>query len=182
DFDFSALDLRADEIGVFGMIQHAQIDRPVNLTNRAAAAEGMRRIMIRYAWPRREGEPMGGFSRATDDVSPEQMLRRQAAEQQVRAAELIARHFPALMADPASHASARPWLLLSSQGQVLRTGQSTLEPDELFIAATQLGPQMPGAQFAEVEFFSARGAGNRPVSVAFVWLAANSPVPVSLAP
>lgn len=177
DFDFSALDLRADEIGVFGMIQHAQIDRPVNLTNRAAAAEGMRRIMIRYAWPRREGEPMGGFSRATDDVSPEQMLRRQAAEQQVRAAELIARHFPALMADPASHASARPWLLLSSQGQVLRTGQSTLGPDEPFIATTQLGPQMPGAQFAEVEFFSARGAGNRPVNAAFVWLAANSPVP-----
>lgn len=177
--DLAVLDIRTESIGVHGWLTVSQMDAPTEPGNLEAARMlgNRRQLMVRYAWPRRAGEPVGGFQKPPQDPSGQDETARLLAAQRNQATALATRYFPEVLADPVGHAAVRPWVLLSNEGSVLRTGQAALGQDESFLASVQLGRQMPGARFAEVEFHRVAAPGGRPVNVAFVWLAAGSTVP-----
>lgn len=178
DFDFSGLGISADEVGVYGMTLLNHMVGSPDPADFARAMQNRRELMVRFAWPRRPGEPVGGFPQppaagsAFDRAATEAMT-----EQRTQAIALARRHFPEVLADPASFGTVRPWVVLSHQGTVLRTGQASVPQDQPFLASVQLGPQMPGVTFGEVEVIGVPAAANRIVSVAYVWLAAGSGMP-----
>jgi hypothetical protein len=148
--------------------------------------------MVSFAWPRRPGEPAGGVSG--------QSLAQQNADHPLDAAialAIVERHFPQEFVAADQPIERRPWVLLSSQGEVLRTG---VVPSMLTVTSAAgrafrlphegmsvVQSALPGVRFGAssrpstidsgvIETQVQDRAGRRAI-VRFLWLAPDSPPP-----
>jgi hypothetical protein len=112
------LGLKPEQLGPMGVTQ-------INaLMNRNAGPDSpMGMMIVRYAWPRRDGEPIGGVPLA--ERRP-RILRFLHAD----AAAVIEHYFNGALNDKGRTLAGIPWLVMSRDGSVVRNGFVHLGFDE----------------------------------------------------
>src|SRR5690606_19986380 len=74
------------------------------------------------------------------------------------------------------HQDTRLWVLLSHDGEVLRSGRISLERGLPFVVNDHLASLFPGLRFGEAETHT-MGEPRYALGVMYVWLAQDSPLP-----
>lgn len=82
-------------------------------------SSNLKSMVVRYAWPRREGEPIGGYK---DSIQPTSLSSGGAAFSHAEASAVIDHYLPGALTDTGTVAMGRPWLLMNRQGEVVRSG------------------------------------------------------------
>lgn len=125
-------------------------------------------LPVVYAWPRRANEQATQFEVFNRDAPP-------GPNDDRKVDRLIAEHyFPDLYTHPADWPRADPWILLDAQGRVLTAGRREVNSGaDIRLNIESLYPGIKTDRLQLVTFQSPRG--QRP-DVAFVWLAADSPI------
>lgn len=181
--DFSALGLDADRVGVMGdfSINLPMTTRPA-MPMPTVGADGIARgqvpfdspmLMVRYAWPRRNGEPVGGVALDWNSIPRPEMPRQPMLE----LGPQIDKYFP-----PGSPAQGN-WMLVRLTGEVLRTGHVDLGKNESLTSAF-IERQMPGVRIVSTLQTSQMRGAPRPgdafgnaVSVTVFVAASDTPLP-----
>ncbi|MBS0422076.1 MAG: M56 family metallopeptidase [Proteobacteria bacterium] len=157
---FAELGLPADRLGLMGvthLIKGHFNDDPDTRT-----------LPIVYAWPRRANEHGSVFEvfNRTLPAAPgdDHTVDRLIAE----------RYFPDLYTHPEEWPRADPWILLDPSGKVLTTGRRVVNS----AADIQLNIQSlyPGIKTGRLQLVTFQGPRGQRPDLAFVWLAADSPV------
>ena len=186
--DFAELGLAADQVGVMGDLN---LSAPVTVArpspSPALGADGisrgqspfsdmqtnMRTLMVRYAWPRRSGEPVGGTALDMNSIPRQE----RSPEPMTQISQQVGKYFP-----PGS-ATDGNWMLLTFNGEVLRTGHVDLGKDEALtnVYAERL---MPGIKVATTMGMSHMATPTKPgealaapIRVTIFFLTADSPLP-----
>lgn len=180
---FEPLGLAPDQVGVMGDLPVSIFDAPVRLEMPVIGADGIARgpspmaeprtLMVRYAWPRRPGEPVGGEPPAQDPV-----LQAPSQSPMMDIGRLVEQYFPS------GSPSSGNWMLLTFDGKVVRTGHVELGENERF-TNTYLERQMPGIRLAPgaasmSHVPTPKSPGDPigpPINVSIVFLAQGSPMP-----
>jgi hypothetical protein len=102
--NWERLGLRPQQLGQMGL-----------LYVKDGTAESGRDLLLLYAWPRRPGEPLGGA--VPNDGAA---LRVSFTHADVAAA--LQRHLPDALSEKGATPAGVPWLLLSQQGAVMKSG------------------------------------------------------------
>lgn len=137
------------------------------------AALGMPSLNVCYVWPRRPGEPIGGTPLVRDSVSDVSAM----APQRQQVSRLVEQYFP-----EGSPAKGN-WMLLTHEGQVVRTGHVALANDEN-LTNVFLERMFPGirinATMSTSRTVMPKIPGEMPyemINVTVAFLAADSPLP-----
>lgn len=157
---FAAVGLPSDRLGLMGvtsLIRGHFNDDPDTKT-----------FPVVYAWPRRayeQGVKFEVFNRTPPAIPGDDR----------RVDQLIAeRYFPDLYTHPDKWPRADPWVLLDTQGKVLTAGRRVVNS----AADIQLNIQSlyPGIKTGHLQLVTFQGPRGQRPDLAFVWLAADSPV------
>jgi len=157
---FAAMGIPVDRIG------------PIGTTDLYAGhswdSADLKILRIVYAWPRRSNEPSPELQEpaqpAPAGLHDDPAVNRLIAE----------RYFPDLYTHPKEWPRADPWVLLSHEGEVLKAGRRVAMSGrdvQLYIESLYPGVRTDGVQVTTVH-----GREGERADVAFVWLAADSPV------
>jgi len=186
---FAPLGMKWDDVGVIGQIQMTLF--PENPRAVLSSDYSPSLLIVRYAWPRRPGEPAGGENATARGAAPKpreipETLRNLTlpgpqlspeATAAFMALEALARqHFP-----PGSPASGN-WMLMDQDRNVLRKGHIDLLAGQR-MTADLLVRRMPGIKvtgFLPLGFRSPapdNGAAPSTTSVYIFTLAPDSPLP-----
>ncbi|HUG72350.1 MAG TPA: M56 family metallopeptidase [Steroidobacteraceae bacterium] len=101
-------------------------------------------MIVRYAWPRRPGEPMGG----TPSSPAAEGLSNLVSFTHTDAARVVEHHLPNALNDQGTSTEGTPWLVLSRDGQVVRSGYLSPQPERALTMA-RLQAELPDLKLAE---------------------------------
>lgn len=134
DFNsFMDLGLPSQNVGVTGLLRVSLFDpQPAGAAAPAVGPDGILRgvtlpvsrgVMVRYAWPRRPGEPVGG-AQTLRAATPMAMVPAPQAAAFNDMSRIARQYFPE------GGPSSGNWMVMSASGEVLRTGHVELAADE----------------------------------------------------
>jgi hypothetical protein len=125
--------------------------------------EGAKEVIVHYAWPRRAGEPLGGYM-------PTDSWVFRAPFTYTDAAAVVEHHLPGALAGRGAVTTGTPWLLLSSRGEVVDSGYS---PSQRLLPLIVISRGAPGAQVHYYMGMSVPGRAGEsaPAQVVLGWLA-----------
>ena len=184
---FAGLGLAADQVGLAGSlsaslpVNQAAVSQSPRL---AVGADGIARgalpvsdlpvLRVCYAWPRRPGEPVGGTPLAWDSIP---RPRNEVPSQMRQVNQLVEQYFPS--GSPADG----NWMLLTYNGEVLRTGHVELGKGE-YLTGMYVERMLPGikvrSSMGTTRAVSPKAPGEMPhetINVNVFFLAPDSPLP-----
>jgi hypothetical protein len=159
--------LRADELGTMGITTVVVMPTSVPAVNDPRNEEAPKAAVVLYAWPRRPGEPIGGTPQS--DASAELATRVTFTYTEV--AQVLEQLLPGALNDRGIAPNGAPWLVMSRDGSVLRSGYIP-PPTGNIIGVSLLQPLVPDLRLKE--FMPLRvvkkidGAFNKQVWLAWV--------------
>lgn len=143
------LGLKPEQLGTMGITNVYQGDLPRVII----PADGSPRpqaspswMIVRYAWPRRPGEPMGG----TPSSPAAQALASRVSFTHSDAARVVEHHLPRALNDQGSTPEGAPWLVLSRDGEVLRSGYLPVAGPQQRNIQAALRAEVPDLQLREI--------------------------------
>ncbi len=140
----------------------------IGLMGRTRVQDGGELYVVEYAWQREAG---GSAPQVLQPLPPAEAIDSAVAQ------ALVARHFPAASTPSTAAGSAgsvAPAIVLSMDGEVLRTGSVPLVNGGLPVAALQQ-PLLQQLRIADVLVQALPGTGGRMRDALFVWYAGEPP-------
>lgn len=148
------LGLRPDQLGVIGLTYAY-----AGLAN----AEDRKWMIVRYAFPRREGEPLGGLTVAATAAAPQDTFDSAAA------LAIVERHLPDVFRS-GEQGSGTPAIVLSGSGEVIMATRVPtrlgVSPEAVRALQEQAAPGVQLSRFVARPVRNAEGAG---ATVLFAW-------------
>ncbi len=141
---WAPLNLRADELGTMGITTVIQMPTSPTPVSDPRREEAPKAAMVRYAWPRRANEPIGGIPQS--DAAAELATRVTFTYTDV--AKVVEQRLPGALNDRGVTPDGTPWLVMSRDGQVLRSGYIP-PPTGNVIGASLLQPLVPDLRLKE---------------------------------
>jgi hypothetical protein len=178
------LGLKPEQLGTMGITNIYQGAAPMMVVGASGTAlpkDNRTWMIVRYAWPRRPGEPMGGKPQSPATAA----LANQVPFTNTDAAKVVAHHLPGALNDTGSSPQGVPWLVLSRDGRVLRSGylppaQQQMAPLQM-VRASPLQAAVPDLTLAETwgmpvirQYRESFANG-----VMFAWVAADATTPAA---
>lgn len=109
-------------VGTDGLAHAAAVAGIIDLVVHAGgptAVSDMRSMVVRYAWPRRDGEPIGGFKAS---VQPTNLSTAGASFSHADVAAVLDHHLPGALNDTGLTPMGIPSLVMNREGEVVRSG------------------------------------------------------------
>jgi hypothetical protein len=138
------LGLRADELGTVGITMVFQMPTTAPAGNDPRMEQPPRLAEVLYAWPRRPGEPVGGIPQS--DIAAE--LASRVAFTYTDVVKVLEQLLPGALNERGVAPDGVPWLVMSRDGRVLRSGYIP-PPQGNVIGARLLQPQVPDLRLRE---------------------------------
>jgi hypothetical protein len=138
------LGLRAEELGTMGITTVVQMPPSVARVNDPRMDDIPKAAVVRYAWPRRPGEPVGG----TPQSEAAAELASRVTFTHTDVARVLDQLLPGALNDRGVAPGGTPWLVMARDGQVLRSGYIA-PPTGNVIGASLLQPQVPDLRLKE---------------------------------
>lgn len=141
---WAPLGLRPDELGTMGITTVMQMPASMASVSDPRMEESPKGAQVRYAWPRRPGEPIGGIPQS--DVAAEHAARVTFTHTDV--ARVLEQRLPGAMTQSGVAPEGTPWLVMSRDGEVLRSGYIP-PPTGNVIGVSLLQPLVPELRLKE---------------------------------